>query len=241
MRVVIDPGHGGTDPGAIGAAGTLEKDINLALANILRNIMGRHDLEVYMTREGDRTMSINERFIFIAKCKPDLMISVHHNAGGVTSTGSEALYRASGTPMPGETTLAKALAEAMAATLGIPNRGLKPHVHGVLKSDCDSVTLEAGFLTNPAEEQLLLRPEVQRGLAEEITYTVLHHYRLPAIMPAPAPAPSPVQHWAQGSLDKAIAAGIIATPEAWADLDTTLSKGLFLAFMDKAGVISGKE
>ncbi|MCL2548323.1 MAG: N-acetylmuramoyl-L-alanine amidase [Symbiobacteriaceae bacterium] len=178
MRVVIDPGHGGTDPGAIGASGTLEKDVNLSLSLLLRESLRKCGIEVFLTRENDTTLSISERVVMIRTCKPDLMLSIHHNAGGDLATGSEALYRSSGIPKPGEVELAKALATGVAATLSISYRRVLAHEHGVLRSDCVAVTLESGFLSNPVEERLLKDPDTQRNLAESITRIVIAHFGL---------------------------------------------------------------
>jgi len=81
QTIVIDPGHGGRDPGAIGAMGTKEKDIVLDIALGLRDKLrkeGRYN--VMLTREGDATMSLNERVEFANSGTTDLFISLHINA-----------------------------------------------------------------------------------------------------------------------------------------------------------------
>lgn len=79
--IVIDPGHGGKDPGAIGHGGTFEKDIALAIGKQLRNRLERQDnFTVYMTREKDEKVSLSERVAFAKDRQADLFISIHINS-----------------------------------------------------------------------------------------------------------------------------------------------------------------
>lgn len=79
--VVLDPGHGGKDPGAIGRRYKLkEKDINLDTAKRLKKLLKRNGLKVYMTRENDRFLSLEERAEYAARKKADLFISIHSNS-----------------------------------------------------------------------------------------------------------------------------------------------------------------
>lgn len=79
--IVIDPGHGGRDPGAIGAGGTMEKDITLDIALRLRERLRKvGNYRILMTRDSDRTVRLNKRVAFANKNKADLFISIHINA-----------------------------------------------------------------------------------------------------------------------------------------------------------------
>jgi N-acetylmuramoyl-L-alanine amidase len=80
-RVVIDPGHGGSDPGAIGPSGVLEKDITLDIGKQLAKLL-REDLklEVNLTRDSDTFVALEERTAFANTKKADLFISIHLNA-----------------------------------------------------------------------------------------------------------------------------------------------------------------
>ena len=79
-RIVIDPGHGGKDPGAIGLDGRKEKDITLEVSKLLAKRLQTGDLEVFLTREKDVFVPLEERTAFANKHKADLFISVHVNA-----------------------------------------------------------------------------------------------------------------------------------------------------------------
>jgi N-acetylmuramoyl-L-alanine amidase len=80
--IVIDPGHGGEEAGARGGRGTLEKDVTLAIARRLRALVeSRLGLRVFMTREDDRLVSLDERSAYANSQKADAFISIHANAG----------------------------------------------------------------------------------------------------------------------------------------------------------------
>jgi len=79
-RVVIDPGHGGHDSGAIGPDGTLEKDVTLSVAQKLAQDLKAQGLEVLLTRNDDRFVALEDRAGFANQVKSDLFISIHCNA-----------------------------------------------------------------------------------------------------------------------------------------------------------------
>jgi N-acetylmuramoyl-L-alanine amidase len=79
--IVVDPGHGGKDPGAIGALGTREKDVALKISKRLaKELRRKFKAEVFLTREDDVFIPLKERTAFANKIKADLFISVHANA-----------------------------------------------------------------------------------------------------------------------------------------------------------------
>lgn len=79
--VVIDPGHGGDEQGAQGPRGTLEKDVTLSVARRLRALIeGRLGLKVYLTRDDDRTLPLDDRSAFANEHKADVFLSIHANA-----------------------------------------------------------------------------------------------------------------------------------------------------------------
>jgi N-acetylmuramoyl-L-alanine amidase len=79
--VVLDPGHGGEELGTQGAKGTLEKDITLAVAKRLRTLIeSRLGLKVYLTREDDRTLSLDDRSAFANSHRADVFLSIHANS-----------------------------------------------------------------------------------------------------------------------------------------------------------------
>jgi N-acetylmuramoyl-L-alanine amidase len=92
--VVIDPGHGGEDTGAKGPGGVLEKDVSLSIARRLRDaIIDRLGLQVFLTRNGDTDVPLDERAAIANNYKADLFISVHANASrSLQASGSEVYF-----------------------------------------------------------------------------------------------------------------------------------------------------
>ncbi len=78
--VVLDPGHGGRDPGALGAFGLQEKNVTLRLARALRPRLVTRGFRVVLTRDGDETLSLEERTAFAEGVGGDVFISLHTNA-----------------------------------------------------------------------------------------------------------------------------------------------------------------
>ena len=92
-RIVIDPGHGGKDPGAVGPTGLYEKDVNLTVSRLLRDNLQAKGYEVVMTRDTDVFVDLLERSAIANKNKADLFISVHANASPRRSArGIETYY-----------------------------------------------------------------------------------------------------------------------------------------------------
>jgi N-acetylmuramoyl-L-alanine amidase len=92
-RVVIDPGHGGDDPGAIGAERLLEKDVTLAVSLDLAARLRDRGFEVVLTREDDRTLGLEERTALAEAAGADVFVSVHVNSAPERSvSGIETYY-----------------------------------------------------------------------------------------------------------------------------------------------------
>jgi len=80
QRIVVDPGHGGSDPGAIGRGRLQEKDVTLRLARALRRELVARGFSVVLTRDGDRSLSLLERTAIAEGAGGDLFVSLHANA-----------------------------------------------------------------------------------------------------------------------------------------------------------------
>jgi N-acetylmuramoyl-L-alanine amidase len=93
QAVVLDPGHGGNDPGAIGVGGLREKDVTLRLGLMLARKLEARGFSVVMTRNGDRTLSLEERTAIAEASGADLFVSLHANAARRRSlSGIETYY-----------------------------------------------------------------------------------------------------------------------------------------------------
>ncbi|MCK4647002.1 MAG: N-acetylmuramoyl-L-alanine amidase [Candidatus Aminicenantes bacterium] len=80
QRVVIDPGHGGKDPGCVGKNGTLEKDVVLTVSRLLKTLLEKDGLEVILTRGSDIFLPVENRTVIANQKQADLFISIHANA-----------------------------------------------------------------------------------------------------------------------------------------------------------------
>ncbi len=80
QRVVLDPGHGGTDPGCVGKSGTLEKNVVLDVSRLLKTLLEKEGLEVILTRGSDIFLPVENRTVIANQKQADLFISIHANA-----------------------------------------------------------------------------------------------------------------------------------------------------------------
>jgi N-acetylmuramoyl-L-alanine amidase len=92
QRVIIDPGHGGRDPGAIGVGGLREKDVVMRIARELRARLVREGLEVQLTREDDRFLTLEQRTRLANRLRGDLFVSIHANASRNRATSGVETY-----------------------------------------------------------------------------------------------------------------------------------------------------
>ena len=192
-RVVIDPGHGGPDPGAIGRSGLREKELVLEIAFHLRRLLGRAGVYVTMTRETDRDFGGEEPGSFLARKRRDLVyrvdlanryradvyLSIHANSiPNPQWSGAQVFYNPA---RPFARDLAASLQSAFAAHLGPNFRLTKPGDYRVLNdTTMPAAMVEVGFLSNPAEEALLATPDYRLKVAEAIYQGVLHYFLLQA-------------------------------------------------------------
>lgn len=125
LVVVLDPGHGGTDSGAVGH-GLKESDLCLKIANYCKAKLEEYShVEVYMTRTTDTYVGLSERVAFAETKNPDVFVCIHINAGG--GRGAE-VYYPNGNYIPGIGTEGKELAQVIQdklVALGLANRGIK--------------------------------------------------------------------------------------------------------------------
>lgn len=185
-HVVLDPGHGGDEPGAVGPAGTTEKAVNLAIAHEAKRRLEARGATVVLTRTADYRITLASRGAIVAALQPGLFISVHHNAepdehrptpGAETyfQIGSPESKRASGILYEELVALFSShqitwAADRDAGAKYRPNSSGGDY-YGILKrtAGVPAVLSEAAFISNPAEEALLADPAFQATEAEAIT------------------------------------------------------------------------
>lgn len=185
--VVIDAGHGGSDPGKVSAGGTKEKDINLKIALLVRQYLETEDVEVVMTRETDEDLGegkqgsrkendMRKRLEIIDGSGAELAVSIHQNSYPSKQVkGAQVFYY-------GESKEGKALAtflqQELAETADPENRRtIKPNDSYYLlkKTQTPIAIAECGFLTCPEEERELLSEAYQSRVAWAITKGILEY------------------------------------------------------------------
>jgi N-acetylmuramoyl-L-alanine amidase len=195
--IVIDPGHGGTNEGAIGVAGIHEKYLTLQIALLLADRLRKSmpDVQIVLTRQKDQGISLAERIEMANNLKADLFLSLHFNS----STNPEAIgfesfwvgdYWASDMEKSGieitdeirsERERAATLGERMANQFNramrhrfdVLDRGVKPGDYTVLtRAEVPAVVLEMGFLSHAQEGLELVTPATRARIVDALVDAV---------------------------------------------------------------------
>jgi N-acetylmuramoyl-L-alanine amidase len=156
LLIMLDPGHGGQDPGAVGPTGLKESEVNLRVGRYLRQLLIADGAQVIMTRDDDRSVSLAQRVEIAARVKPDLFVSIHHNASlrPVSENRSEIYFNALDQGVPLRT------AEEMAQGLQQVGYGdrtvMLPGGFFVLRNNpAPAILTEGAYITIPHIEQAL--------------------------------------------------------------------------------------
>ncbi len=185
ITIVLDPGHGGYDSGAVGPGGLKEKDITLSLARAVKKRLSDH-YNVLLTRTDDYWIDVEERAATANRHNANLFISIHtggsfrHKASGLatfywsgekakrvshilgaaeewdTETGSAEWERIQERYLSKSRTLAVRVHKELIGCLNINDRGCKAApIYVIASADMPAILVEVGYVTNPAEEKQL--------------------------------------------------------------------------------------
>ncbi|WP_036483595.1 N-acetylmuramoyl-L-alanine amidase [Myxosarcina sp. GI1] len=169
IEILLDPGHGGSESGSIGPTGYPEKKINLIMSQLVAAELKKMGATVYLTRETDTDLSLQERVDIINNTKPDLAISIHYNAlpdsGDALNTQGISTFWYH----PQAEDLASFLHSYLVENLNRPNYGVywnnlaltRPHT-------APAILLELGFMINPQEFEWITDAREQKKLAAAI-------------------------------------------------------------------------
>lgn len=196
MKICIDPGHGGYDPGAVGPSGLQEKNVALVVSLLLAEKLRAAGQEVRLTRDSDNTpwdsgSDLQARCDTANQFGADIFVSVHCNsAASPAATGTETYCYALGGE--GER-LAAAVQKELVAALGLPSRGVKTANFYVLKRTAmPAILAELAFICNPDEEALLAGSDFQEKAAQAIAKGIGTVYGFAVGEPAHPTDPSAV-------------------------------------------------
>ncbi|MGE5380656.1 MAG: N-acetylmuramoyl-L-alanine amidase [Methylocystaceae bacterium] len=187
--IVIDPGHGGDDPGALGHRGTVEKKVNLAIASKLEQYIAGAGGMVIMTRTTDKDLSngkggsfsqrkredLAARVKIATSANADLYLAIHCNAEvNPRWRGAQTFYSQGGDE---SRLMAEHIQHQIKVQLKNTHRLAKPGKYFVTdRTPMKAVLVEVGFLSNYDEEQLLNSPEYQSRLAYAIFSGLASYY-----------------------------------------------------------------
>ena len=178
--VVIDPGHGGHDPGAPGTDYWHEKDFALDIALRVDSNLRRHGVNTFMTRNDDTFVDLFERALLASDINADLFLSIHMNAAeNLEANGVETLYNPNcrNTRFSGED-FSRIVQRNVLDVTGATDRGIKerPRLVILRKTDMPAALLEVGFLSNESDLANLQRPSHRRAVARAISNAIVESF-----------------------------------------------------------------
>jgi len=171
ITIVIDPGHGAKDTGAVSPHGWFEKDANLMLAKEVRSALVSRGYKVVMTREDDSFPELYDRPKAAYACNADAFVSIHHNAPPHDRDPLKLRYHCVYAWNPLGERLAKAINARMAKSFGasLTNNGVMHANFAVTRNpEIPSCLVETDFVSSPAGEESIWDPARRRATAEAI-------------------------------------------------------------------------
>jgi N-acetylmuramoyl-L-alanine amidase len=175
LVIVIDPGHGGQDPGAIGLRSLREKQVVLAISQEVARILSEKGIQVVMTRNNDTFISLQGRVDIAEQSQSHGFVSIHANSMGRNQTqvnGLETYYYSSGKR------LAQTIHRSILRRLDIRDRKVRRARFYVLrKTSMPAVLVEVGFVTGSIDNRNLASSAYRQQMAEAIAAGIIEYFR----------------------------------------------------------------
>ncbi|HEY9751584.1 MAG TPA: N-acetylmuramoyl-L-alanine amidase, partial [Coleofasciculaceae cyanobacterium] len=173
--IMIDPGHGGPDPGAVGVGGIQEKEIVLDISKQVAQYLQQQGVQAILTRENDIDLDLQPRVNMAERVNATLFVSIHANAIDMSRpdvSGLETYYFSSGQQ------LAHTIHRSVIDATGIQDRGIRTARFFVLrKTSMPSVLVEVGFVTGRDDAAKLSTPSYRSQMAAGIARGILQYLR----------------------------------------------------------------
>ena len=170
--VVIDPGHGGRDPGAIGIGGLRETNVVLPISLQVTNLLQQQGVTVVMTRTSEQTVDLEGRVQIAERANADVFVSIHANAINMSRpdvNGIETYYASTQ-----GLRLARAIHNSLLQAVGGPDRGVRQaRFYVIRRTSMPAALVETGFVTGARDAPLLRDPAYQQRIAEAIARGIL--------------------------------------------------------------------
>lgn len=181
--VVIDPGHGGTDPGSMGYENGVvvlnEKDVNLDIGLRVQKMLEAAGVSYYMIRTGDTTVPLYDRQDTANELGASLYVAIHNNSySTATPNGTEVHYHGNDDPAV-DGISAKALAENLQRTLvsnlGLTSRGTKvsPELAVLRRTNMPAVIIEGAYISNPSDRNYMKTDDFREKYAKSVAKCII--------------------------------------------------------------------
>lgn len=174
--IVIDPGHGGSDPGMVGTTyNTMEKDLNLSTALYVRDALVAKGARVEMTRtRDDQKPTLARRVQMSGALRADAFVSIHYNSSPKKVSGTLTFFYSESDDLK----LARAIETRLGQGIGLKSNGLSFGDYHILRENRIPATLvELGFLTNPTDESIVRKASYQKKAATAIAEGLADYFK----------------------------------------------------------------
>ncbi|MBY3623164.1 SH3 domain-containing protein [Acinetobacter sp. CUI P1] len=174
--IVVDPGHGGSDPGMLGTTyNTMEKDLNLQTALYLRDALLAKGARVEMTRtREDQKPTLARRVQMSEDLRANAFVSIHYNSSPKKVSGTLTFFYSESDDLK----LARAIETRLGQGIGLKSNGLSFGDYHILRENRIPATLvELGFLTNPTDESIVRKSSYQKKAAQAIAEGLADYFR----------------------------------------------------------------
>lgn len=171
--IMIDPGHGGSDNGATGAKGTIEKKLTLKTGQLVFNKLKDKGANVILTRSNDQHVSLSSRVSLSHYQNVDAFISIHYDSiDNHTVRGMTTYYY-----HPHQKELASSVHKGTNAATRLKDRGVRQgNYHVIRENKQNAILLELGYISNPTEELLINTNQYQEQVANGIVQGIANYF-----------------------------------------------------------------
>ena len=174
--VLIDPGHGGLDPGAIGIGGLRESDVVLEVSKIVKKFLSEKGVKVRLTRNKELDLDLPPRVSFANKTDADIFVSIHANASRGKRRDINGLETFFYRGWKGRLLAKRIQKQILKVSPGSPDRGVKQGRFYVIKNTkMPAVLVEIGFLTGRLDARRLEKPVHRKRIAFAIAKGIIEY------------------------------------------------------------------
>ncbi|MEK4060884.1 MULTISPECIES: N-acetylmuramoyl-L-alanine amidase [Paenibacillus] len=174
-RIVIDPGHGGSDPGMLGTSfDTLEKDLNLQTALYVRDYLTAKGARVELTRTQDQRPSLARRVQIGQSVGADAFVSIHYNSSPKNVSGTLTFYYSESDDLR----LARSIENRLGQGIGLKSNGVSfGNYHILRENNLPAALVELGFLSNRNDEAVVRTSAYQKKAAKAIAEGLADYFK----------------------------------------------------------------